>query len=779
MLNHKKTIKMKKTVLFLAFIALASFAPRNKVAGQTIPKPNGRFEWAQNFHGYGDKYSNFPCGLVADSEGNTYHLMQVADGGWLDTIDPFEDITNSNRSMLLVKRSPDGRYMWHRIINPWERGGSSAVLVHDLRMLGDTALMMMVDIPLPHTNLGHSTPQVQTKLYYLDTMLTTSETLLSTDSIYNWWATAFITLGLDGTLKEHHFLQVTYLDSLGHPILGRQGVYGDGLDAEHFNLDSRGNIYVVRPTRDNAFSGVDPLYFHDGGLSGYRFMVDGRQFLTHIPPYHTGWWNKQVLKFSPHFDSLLDASYLVGDVPEADWLNTQWLELNSFDIHNDNLYLTIQAEIDHDSMPIARSNGLRFEVDSISRYGTSGCVLRLDTGLNADLLMQFNYVPRPDVPCSTVILSATCVDTATGSLFVLGLAGTDYFTGNNNPHQIVYRGDTLDNRSDAFWLRVGIDDGHYLSYGRMHSNWGGSDGGMGIVARNNRVFAQVSYTGSVYFADTVLQTQSALQTGLALAQWDYDGNEVAIYDFHCTHSDSQPGHMLLLDTAIFVTGNSFYTPTTFGDIFCGNGQYLAKLVDTSMRSPYIYHDLHADQSIIWPGSDILHIPHPESDPNGLTLNARSTSGLPVAYTISDPSMASITLSDDNYVILPMCQQGVCEVTASQPGTSYWNPASRTKTLVIGPMPTPPVSIEDASAPELSIYPNPTHGKVTITCPETVASATLTSMDGRSEQVSLPAEAPGRYSLDITSHPQAIYLVTIITASGKRHTVRLLKQDESF
>ena len=735
------------------------------------------FDWAKSFYGYGDKYRNFPCGLVSDSEGNTYRLMQVARGGWLDTIDPFEVVTNHNPSALLVKMSPDGRYLWHRIINPWEYGGDSGVEVHDLRMLGDTALMMMIDIPLPYTDNGYSTPIVQTKLYYLDTMLTTSETLMATDSIYNWRCTAFITLGLDGTLLEHHFLQVTYLDSLGNPLMGRygSGVYGECLNAGHFDVDSRGNIYVVRRAEDIVYYD-SLLHFQNGGLIGYRFMVDGTRFLTHIPPYSTGRWNQQVLKFSPHFDSLLDASYIVGDAPGADWYFIPWLNINSFDVHNNQLYFTIQAKIDHDGMPIARSNGLQIEVDSIAFYSESGCVLRLDTGLNADLLMQFNFVPRPDELWSGVILNATCVDTATGSLFVLGLAGTDSYIGNGNPHQIVYRGDTLDNRNDAFWLRVGIDDGHFLSYGRIHSSWGSSEGGLGIAARNNRVFAQVAYGGSVFFADTSFSL-GASQTGLALAQWDYDGHEVAIYPFQCTHSDSQAGHLLLTDTVVYVTGNSFSSTTNFGGIACGMGQYIAKLVDTSMRSPYVYPDLHANQSIVWPGGNILRISNPGSN-SSLSLNATATSGLPVVYTISDPSMAMFLNNNGVIEILATCQQGTCQVTASQPGTSYWNPASRTKTLIIGNAP-PPNGIEEAIPPEVHVYPNPTYGKVTVTSSESLVTAFLTDLTGRREEMRLVPSGLEQYLLDLTSRPHATYLLTLTSADGKQHTVRLLKQGNTF
>ena len=759
----------RKTLIF-AFLALLAIAAHAQ-----------QFEWAKSYYGYGDEYVNIPRGLVADSEGNTYRLMQVSRGGTLDGVDPFEGITNYNYSMLLVKMSPDGQHLWHRIINPWERGVDTfGVTVHDLRMLGDTALMMMVDMSLPLTIVSYGTPQVQTKLYYLDTLLTSSETLMPTDSIYHWWVTAFITMGLDGSLLEQHFLQVTYLDSVGQPVRMGQKLYGDGLAAEHFDVDSRGNIYIVRHTQDDAFSGLDPMYFYDGALSGYRFMVDGTQFLTHIPPYPTGWWNHQVLKFSPHFDSLLDASYLAGDAPWVDPINTPWMDIKSFDIHEDDqLYFTFNIKVEHDSIPIARSNGLALQVDTLSLAWGTDCMLRLDTGLNANLLMQFNCVPY-DGGYPSVGLSATCVDTATESLFVLGVAGTDGFIGNDNPHQIVYRGDTLDNRNDAFWLRVGIDDGRYLSYGRMHSSWGASKGGLSIAARNNRVFAQVAYSGSVFFADTLLTTQSAFETGLALAQWDYDGNEVTIYPFHCTHSNSQAGHLLLTDTAVFVTGNSFSSPTTFGDIFCGNGQYIAKLVDTSMRSPYVYPDLHADQTIIWPGGNTLRISNPGSNPY-LQLNASASSGMPVAYIISDPSMAMVlsTGGGGGFEILALCSQGVCQVTAIQPGTSYWNPASLTKTLVIGNVPTPPVDIDEVTAPQVLVHPNPTNGKVTISTHESIVSAFLTDLSGRREEVRLTPTGFGQYTLDLTPRPQATYLLTLTTASGKTHTVRLLKQSDIF
>ena len=61
----------------------------------------------------------------------------------------------------------------------------------------------------------------------------------------------------------------------------------------------------------------------------------------------------------------------------------------------------------------------------------------------------------------------------------------------------------------------------------------------------------------------------------------------------------------------------------------------------------------------------------------------------------------------------------------------------------------------------------------------VATALLTDLSGRREQVPLTPTAPGQYTLDLTSRPQATYLLTLTTATGHQHTVKLLKQCDIF
>ena len=172
----------------------------------------------------------------------------------------------------------------------------------------------------------------------------------------------------------------------------------------------------------------------------------------------------------------------------------------------------------------------------------------------------------------------------------------------------------------------------------------------------------------------------------------------------------------------------------------------------------------------------LRIPNPGSNPD-LPLNASASSGLPVVYTVSDPSMVRVSLNGGGgFIITALCSQGVFQVTASQPGTSYWNPASLTKTLVIGNVGIHEFSILNS---QFSIYPNPTYGKVTISTHESIVSAFLTDLSGRREEVRLTPTGFGQYTLDLTPRPQATYLLTLTTADGKAHTLRLMKMSDIF
>ena len=96
----------------------------------------------------------------------------------------------------------------------------------------------------------------------------------------------------------------------------------------------------------------------------------------------------------------------------------------------------------------------------------------------------------------------------------------------------------------------------------------------------------------------------------------------------------------------------------------------------------------------------------------------------------------------------------------------------------GPIDTGHVSIMSVSDEvAFVVYPNPTMDKVNIKIEgtEPLTTAILTDLLGRSEEVKLTAIGDGLYSLDLATRPQAVFLLTIVTEDGSRHTLRLIKQ----
>ena len=83
--------------------------------------------------------------------------------------------------------------------------------------------------------------------------------------------------------------------------------------------------------------------------------------------------------------------------------------------------------------------------------------------------------------------------------------------------------------------------------------------------------------------------------------------------------------------------------------------------------------------------------------------------------------------------------------------------------------------DETGKASVSVYPNPTCDRTTINSAEPLISARVTDMAGRSEEVKFDAVDGNGYSLDLTTRPQGAYFLTLTTASGHRHTVKLIKQ----
>jgi hypothetical protein len=249
--------------------------------------------------------------------------------------------------------------------------------------------------------------------------------------------------------------------------------------------------------------------------------------------------------------------------------------------------------------------------------------------------------------------------------------------------------------------------------------------------------------------------------------------------------------------------------------------YIAKYVDPTFAQPYVHPSDRQEQMIEWDQELSFTL----SD-SPVALTATSTSGLPIAYSCGDSTIAyvrgdTLHLVADGYAWLTATQDGdyqylpaepvqrlltvggvgIATVTADGQAKAYPNPTSGRVTITLGEIPpAPPLPYHkpgpsDSRDVNMVLYTSPgapcpqyeTHNfpyhqrynmKVSgspLQSHDGVVTAWLTDMQGRREEVVLTPTGPDRYTLDLTSRPPAAYLLTVTTADGRELTFRLMKQ----
>ena len=788
------------------------------------------FEWVKTYTGAevsnSDDPTNRIIGSCIDSVGNFYILGEFSPQAQLcgERLLPMDVITTPIKSAVVIaKLSPSGDLLWHKAIY----NGKESCYAYALRMVGDSSVMIMATLYLPRTNLNRN-------LYYLDTLLTGNDDyLMPTDSVTSTNYTAFITFDLDGNAIERHLVCVGFKDSYGNDItdrfrMGGSSVYSDklaarGLSYENFNVDSEGNIYVVRSVHMDNVIGALPCdtcerltwSISDGTIGALKIVVDGTHNLFYPIPSRTALWNQQIMKFSPHFDSLLDAVYLFDSTLLYN-ANSPSFKIYSFEIDaQNNLYLNMEGRRLPGSVGIANSNSLHLG-DSTPR---PTWILKYNPQLEATGLVQLSFESSSTMPPQLLLLHLY-IDTNTNSLFVPGLMAWSMSVDHT-----FYNHDTLDFANQtAFWLRLNKDDLRLLSYGQARPGGNGKGSVPHLAAYNNRVFAQVKFQNSMDFGDTMYNTPNSGDWDIGFVIWDYSGREVEmVARYGVSGLANQVNAPILKDSILYLTGSA-YEDFTFGDITTYNYGYsqvfIAKYVDTAFMHPYLHPSDRQEQSIVWQQELSFNL---ADSPISLTANA--TSGLPVVYSCGD---SSIAYSDGS--MLYLLRNGTTTVTASQQGDSDYLPAEPvTKTLQVNDVGTDALA---NSSPQ--IFPNPTSGMVTIDLAKTppatplppkqprrgdtsdinmvlytspgapfsqtesanfpyhqrynmkvngpklqshdgIVTAWLTDMQGRREEVVLTPTGPDRYTLDLTARPPAAYLLTVTTADGRELTFRLMKQ----
>ena len=799
----------------------------------SLPAFSQHFDWVKTYTGEDvstGSASNEIIGSCVDSAGNLYILGEFSPQAQLcgTNLLPFEVIETSRprwQGVVIAKISPSGELLWHKAIY----NGKYGCYAYALRMIGDSNIMAMVALRLPYNYGGN----LYLNLYYLDTLLAGNDDyLIPTDSVSSNSYNAFITLDLNGNVTEQHLICVGFKDSNGNALTERFRLgepYQDKLSAiplsdRNFNIDSEGNIYVVRSVHTDRMVGVRPCdtcetpYWSvdDGTIGAMVIVVDGTYKLTYPIPYSTAMWNQQILKFSPHFNRLIDAIYMFDST--LGYTASTTMEEYSFEIDSqNNLYVNMEGNSVPSGLRLTNSNALHLG-DSTSR---PTWILKYNSDLEATGVVQLSYGSTTTI-FPQMLLEYPYIDDNTNSLFVPGVVG--WVGGTVN--QIFYNSDTLDlPNQTSFWLRLDKDDLSLLSYGQARSGGNGKGSVPHLAAYNNRVFAQCSFMNTMIFGDTTIYTNNGGDKDIVFAAWDYIGQEIGLYARYGVSSFYNVAYPPIVKDSIVYLMGSIWDDATFGDITTqnyGNSQvFIAKYVDTAFMHPYIHPSDRQEQSIVW--QQELYFSLTDSP---ILLTATATSGLPVSYTSSDSTIAYVEgdrlhLVADGHAWLTATQEGdyqyfpaepvqrlltvgnvgIATVGADGQAKAYPNPTSGRVTLDLAKIPpAPPLPYHkpgpsDTSDVDMVLYTSPGAPFSQYECcnypyhqrynmkvsgsalqsHDGVVTAWLTDLQGRREEVVLTPTGPDRYTLDLTSRPPAAYLLTVTTADGRELTFRLMKQ----
>ena len=696
-MKHKDPHKLKSTALlvFCMLFSLHAFSQH--------------FDWVKTYSGnepLGYTY-NYIVSSVTDSRGNLYVAGNFANGAAIDGQDLLPITPHGpqcdNINGAIVKFSPEGQILWKKVIhaNDGMPGEISEMLI-----VGDTALYVASSVYIPYRDGQY--------IYFYDTLITKDNAsyMMPLDSCASSVATAFSIMDLDGNFLEHHFLQVAWIDSAGRVITldrlngnpeSSRRIENLNFLANPFCVDSDGNIYIGQVPTDIISIPDTPgsndwqwWSIENGKLSGVLIMVDGHSRFTFYPENRPSVSNYRILKFSPHFDNLIQYQYVFADTPfwDDDVPTAGRLLMDS----DNNIYLCNTVV-----------NGIRMGSGRVSLNGASdmalegkegyiGFLIKYNSHLEPQYIRQIDYQNTPTYGYSTdnYWFHSMAIDEDSNSLFVF--ASVDNFEPTDS---MFVEGVQLDANNKALFLRFDKNTGRYLSYGIVPSNkrstFRGKTKQTNVVCKNNRVFALPAFINNIQWQNNEINIEQN-KCGKGLYIWDYAGNPLQYIDFNSITSICESNAALVLhDSVLFICGYST-SNISLGDttlITSGTSMaYISKYVDTSFMTPYVH---------------------------------------------------------------------------------------------TGPQDTGDVRIkvvEDGNA--FVAYPNPFRQKVNIgiengdlRIENGVAKAWLTDMQGRREEVRLTPAGNGKYTLDLTSRPPATYLLTLTTATGKTHTLRLLKQSELF
>ena len=580
---------MKKTLL-LVFLTLTGMSMQAQ-----------RFEWAK---GYGSS-ADVGChitGSVTDSLGNLYILGAFRNDsewgtGWdaerllpIAPYGPWPDNVNT----IIAKISPDGEMVWKKVIHSNNGIGHTP---YDIKKVGDTAFACLVEVGLPTED--HYT-------YWLDTLIP-GRSDYPANSMYvdSPVRTAFIMFDFEGKVLEQHFLYLTYTDSAGNDFVHYYNYQIDttpwlcnlNIMFASFDIDNTGNIYISRAAMDLI---DDSISCETGGIRGIK-VWDGDRLVGQSPVQNKPMrWFPQIMKFSPHFDTMLACRYVVQKHIPIQQCYITYFTGTRVD-RNNNVYVSVNSEKggDYDRVSVVMIDSIQnifyTQPDSSTQ---KDFIVQFDSNLTPNWLITLNdSAIGPATFSTTLLLTGIDIDYDSNLLFMSGSTGRSSVGDTNYGWSILtYQGTPLKLKNDGFFIAFNLENNppELYSYGILPAIGESmllSDAITTGFCKNNRVFLQGFFWKGLRFPRQTITFHSLYDGSTGLAIFDYQGNVIGGEYYRTTDSRHRFGSVSLHDSILYLTGN-LTSSAVFGNIpypINGNARqtYIAKYVDTAFMTPYV------------------------------------------------------------------------------------------------------------------------------------------------------------------------------------------------
>jgi hypothetical protein len=318
-------------------------------------------------------------------------------------------------------------------------------------------------------------------------------------------------------------------------------------------------------------------------------MVDGHSRFTFYPENRPSVSNYRILKFSPHFDNLIQYQYVFADTPfwDDDVPSSGKLLMDS----ENNIYLcnTVNNGIRMGSGRVSLNGAPDMALEG--KEGTMGFLIKYNSHLEPQYIRQIDYQNTSTYGYSTdnYWFHSMAIDEDSNSLFVI--SSVDNFVPTDS---MFVEGVQLDANNKALFLRFDKNTGCSLSYGIVPSNkrstFRGKTKQTNVVCKNNRVFALPAFINNIQWQNNEINIEQN-KCGKGLYIWDYAGNSLQYIDFNSITSYCESNAALVLhDSILYICGYSTSNISLGDTTLMTSGTsmaYVSKYVDTSFMTPYI------------------------------------------------------------------------------------------------------------------------------------------------------------------------------------------------